>query len=51
MLPKKYLSEGEKRKRKRREGQFIQSQKSAIHKFFFRIKNVASDFAGFYVSA
>jgi hypothetical protein len=48
MLPKKYLSEAEKRKRKRREDQFIQSQKGAIHKFFFKIKGVASDFAGFF---
>ena len=34
MLPKKHLSGSQKRKRKRVEDQFIESQKGAIHKFF-----------------
>ena len=34
MLPKKHLSGAEKRKRKRLEEQFRESQRGALHKFF-----------------
>ena len=34
MLPKKHLSGAAKRKRKRQEGQFVQSQQGALDKFF-----------------
>ena len=40
MLPKKYLSGDQKRKWKRVEVQFIESQKGAIHKFFLASSSV-----------
>ncbi|XP_062182263.1 uncharacterized protein LOC133886585 [Phragmites australis] len=42
MLPKKHLSGAEKRKKRKREDQFIESQKGAIHKFFSISSNVVS---------
>ena len=43
MLPKKHLFESQKRKRKRVEDQFIESQKGAIHKFFSASSIVVPD--------
>ena len=43
MLPKKYLSGSQKRKQKRVEDQFIESQKGAIHKFFLASSSVMPD--------
>ena len=43
MLPKKHLSGAQKRKRKRVEDQFIESQKGAIHKFFSASSIVVPD--------
>ena len=43
MLPKKHLSGSQKRKRKRVEHQFIESQKYAIHKFFSASSSVMHD--------
>jgi len=43
MLPKKYLSGSHKRKQKRVEDQFIESQKGAIHKFFLVSSSVMPD--------
>ena len=43
MLPKKYLSGDQKRKWKRVEVQFIESQKGAIHKFFSASSSVVPD--------
>ena len=43
MLPEKYLSGSQKRKRKRVEDQFIESQKGVIHKFFLASSSVMPD--------
>ena len=43
MLPKKHLSGSQKRKQKRVEDQFIESQKGAIHKFFSASSSVVPD--------
>ena len=43
MLPKKYLSGYEKRKCKRQQDRFIQSQQGAIHKFFPTSSKVVPD--------
>ena len=43
MLPKKYLSGSQKRKRKGVEDQFIESQKGAIYKFFSTSSSVVPD--------
>jgi len=43
MLPKKHLSGSQKRKQKRVEDQFIESQKGAIHKFFLVSSSVMPD--------
>jgi hypothetical protein len=42
MLPKKHLSGAQKRKKKKQEDEFIQSQKGAIHRFFPSSNNVGS---------
>ncbi|KAL5647885.1 hypothetical protein ACJX0J_042240, partial [Zea mays] len=40
MLPTKYLSGAQKRNKRKRENQFIESQKGAIHRFFSASTNV-----------
>jgi hypothetical protein len=34
MLPKKHLSGAQKRKKRKQEDQFVESQRGALHKFF-----------------
>ena len=43
MLPKKYLLGTQKRKWKKLEDQFIESQKGVIHKFFSASSSVVPD--------
>ena len=43
MLPKKHLSGAQKRNKRKRENQFIESQKGAIHMFFSTPTNVNCD--------
>ena len=43
MLPKKYLWGSHKRKQRRVEDQFIESQKGSIHKFFPASSSVVPD--------
>jgi hypothetical protein len=43
MLPKKHLSGAAKRKKRKLEDQFAQSQKGAIHKFFSSQSSVVPD--------
>ena len=43
MLPKKHLSGATKRKRKRQEEQFVQSQQGALDKFFSASSSVVRD--------
>ena len=40
MLPTIYLSDSKKRKKRKREEQFIESQRGALHKFFLASSNV-----------
>ena len=43
MLPKKHLSGAAKRKRKRQEEQFVQSQQCALDKFFLALSSAVHD--------